>query len=77
MPTPAAATSQQMSAAGVAVILDQQDIDVFIGLDVGKSGHHAVALDKAGMKLFDSRLTKTVEAPLAAHSRRSCGPRTS
>jgi hypothetical protein len=54
-----------------------QDIDVFIGLDVGKSSHHAVALDKAGMKLFDSRLTKTVEAPLAAHSRRSCGPRTS
>jgi len=40
----------------MAVILDQQDIDVFIGLDVGKSGHHAVALDRAGKKLFDKAL---------------------
>jgi hypothetical protein len=42
----------------MAVILDQQDIDVFIGLDVGKSGHHAVALDKAGKKLFDRALAQ-------------------
>lgn len=40
----------------MAVILDQQDIDVFIGLDVGKSGHHAVALDRAGKKLSDKAL---------------------
>ncbi|MBT2533733.1 IS110 family transposase [Arthrobacter sp. ISL-48] len=40
----------------MAVILDQQDIEVFIGLDVGKSGHHAVALDRAGKKLFDKAL---------------------
>jgi hypothetical protein len=40
----------------VAVILDQQDIDVFIGLDVGKSGHHAVGLNRAGKKLFDKAL---------------------
>lgn len=40
----------------MAVILDQQDIDVFIGLDVGKSGHHAVALDRLGRKLFDKAL---------------------
>lgn len=40
----------------MAVILDQQDIDVFIGLDVGKSGHHAVALNRAGKKLFDKAL---------------------
>ncbi|WP_159823581.1 IS110 family transposase [Arthrobacter sp. 9AX] len=32
----------------MAVILDQQGIDIFVGLDVGKSGHHAVALDRAG-----------------------------
>jgi len=38
------------------VILDQQDIDVFIGLVVGKSGHHAVALNRARKKLFDKAL---------------------
>ncbi len=38
------------------VIVDQQDVDVFIGLDVGKSGHHAVALNRAGRKLFDKAL---------------------
>lgn len=40
----------------MAVILDQQDIDVFIGLDVGKSGHHAVALNREGKRLFDKAL---------------------
>jgi hypothetical protein len=40
----------------VGLILDQQDIDVFIGLDYGKSGHHAVALNRAGKKLFDKDL---------------------
>jgi hypothetical protein len=40
----------------MAVILDQQDIDVFIGLDVGKSGHHTMALDRSGKKLFDRAL---------------------
>lgn len=40
----------------MAVILDQQDIDVFIGLDVGKSGHHAVAVNRAGKRLFDNAL---------------------
>src|SRR6478609_9006786 len=40
----------------MAVILDQPDIDVFIGLVVGKSGHHAVALNPAGKKLFDKAL---------------------
>lgn len=27
------------------------DVDVFIGLDVGKGEHHAVALDRAGKRL--------------------------
>ncbi len=40
----------------MAVIPDQQDIDVFIGMDVGKSGHHAVVLNRAGKKLFDKAL---------------------
>lgn len=57
------------------MILDQQDIDVFIGLDVGKSGHHAVALDNSGKKLFDkampndeNRLRKIL-GPLSAHGK--------
>jgi hypothetical protein len=49
--------------AGVAVILDQQDIDVFIRLDVGKSGHHAVALDRAGNKHFDKALPNDETRP--------------
>lgn len=40
----------------MAVMVDQQDIEVFIGLDVGKFGHHAVALNRAGKKLFDKAL---------------------
>jgi transposase len=32
------------------------DVDVFIGLDVGKGEHHAVALDRAGKRLFDKAL---------------------
>lgn len=30
--------------------------DVFVGLDVGKGAHHAVALDRAGKRLFDKAL---------------------
>jgi hypothetical protein len=41
----------------VAVILEQRDIDVYIGLDVGKSGHHAAAVDRSGRKLFDKALS--------------------
>ncbi|MBG6185246.1 transposase [Arthrobacter sp. CAN_A214] len=36
--------------------MDQHDIEVFIGLDVGKSDHHAVALNRSGKKLFDKAL---------------------
>lgn len=32
------------------------DVDVFIGLDVGKGEHHAVALDRSGKRLFDRAL---------------------
>ncbi len=31
-------------------------IDVFMGLDVGKGEHHAVAVDRTGKKLFDKAL---------------------
>jgi transposase len=32
------------------------EVDVFIGVDVGKSGHHAVALSRDGKTLFDKGL---------------------
>ena len=38
------------------MIGNHQSIDVFIGLDVGKGEHHAVAVDRMGMKLFDKAL---------------------
>ena len=31
-------------------------VDVFIGIDVGKGEHHAVALNRAGKRLFDKAL---------------------
>lgn len=36
--------------------MEQERIDVFLGLDVGKTGHHAVALNRAGKKLYDKAL---------------------
>jgi transposase len=40
----------------VLVIGNHESIDVFIGLDVGKGEHHAVAVGRAGTKLFDKAL---------------------
>ena len=57
------------------MILDQQDIDVFIGLDVGKSDHHAVALDTTGKRLYDRTLPndeaklKQILTELGGHGR--------
>jgi transposase len=50
-----------------------EEVDVFIGLDVGKGEHHAVALDRAGKCLFDKALPndesrlRTVLDQLAGH----------
>jgi transposase len=35
------------------------DYQVFLGLDVGKDGHHAVALDRDGKRLHDAALVNT------------------
>jgi transposase len=40
----------------LAVLRDYGSVDVFIGVDVGKDGHHAVALDKSGNRLLDRAL---------------------
>ncbi|WP_345198098.1 IS110 family transposase, partial [Streptomyces lavendulae] len=39
--------------------MDTSDIDVFLGLDVGKGEHHATAVTPAGKKAFDKRLPNT------------------
>lgn len=37
--------------------IDQHDrIQIFVGIDVGKGAHHAVALDRKGKRLLDSAL---------------------
>jgi transposase len=38
------------------VIKDHHLVDVFIGVDVGKTNHHAVALNREGKKLLDKAL---------------------
>ncbi len=38
------------------MIRDHAEVDVFLGVDVGKGEHHAVALDRAGTKLYDKVL---------------------
>lgn len=47
------------------MIQNHESIDVFIGVDVGKTNHHAVALNRAGKKLFDKALPQD-EAKLKA-----------
>ncbi len=37
-------------------VIDTGDIDVYLGLDVGKGEHHATALTPSGKKTFDRRL---------------------
>ena len=40
----------------VAQIENYDQVDVFVGLDVGKGEHHAVALNRTGRKLYDRAL---------------------
>ncbi|CAM5528099.1 hypothetical protein GCM10010299_43760 [Streptomyces tanashiensis] len=40
-------------------VIDTGDIDVFLGLDVGKGEHHATAVTPARKKAFDKRLPNT------------------
>ena len=55
------------------MIRDYDQVDVFVGLDVGKSDHHAVALDRTGKVLFDRALPndesrlREILAQLGAH----------
>lgn len=40
-------------------MIDTGDIDVYLGLDVGKGEHHATALTSTGKRVFDKRLPNT------------------
>lgn len=57
------------------MIPEHESVDVFIGIDVGKSNHHAVALDRSGKKLLDKALPqdeaklKTIITSLSRHGR--------
>lgn len=48
-----------------ALIKTHESIDIFIGVDVGKSNHHAVAINPTGKKLVDRALPRD-EANLRA-----------
>ncbi|MHA7299578.1 IS110 family transposase, partial [Pseudarthrobacter sp. MDT3-1] len=48
-----------------ALIKDHELVDIFIGVDVGKSNHHAVAIDRQGKKILDRALPQD-EAKLQA-----------
>lgn len=39
-----------------ALIKDHELVDIFIGVDVGKSNHHAVGIDRQGKKILDRAL---------------------
>ncbi|WP_373862967.1 IS110 family transposase, partial [Microbacterium lacticum] len=58
MPRRAAADAVTSEAEDeVVTSIDRYDeVDVFVGLDVGKGEHHAVALSRAGGRLFDKAL---------------------
>jgi len=47
---------QDTNSGRFALIKDHEQVDIFIGVDVGKSNHHAVAIDRAGKKLLDRAL---------------------
>lgn len=43
-------------------MMTPDDIDVWVGLDVGKSAHHAHALDHDGNTLYDKPLKQDEKA---------------
>jgi hypothetical protein len=51
-----AAPSIRIGGRVLTAIENHEQVDVFVGLDVGKGGHHAVALDRAGKRLYDKAL---------------------
>ncbi|MGO1598633.1 MAG: IS110 family transposase [Brachybacterium sp.] len=54
------------------MISEHDNVDVFIGIDVGKTDHHAVAIDRTGKKLLDQPLPQD-EAKLRALITKAAG----
>jgi transposase len=52
-----------LNREGAVTIENYETVDVFVGVDVGKGEHHAVALGRTGKRLFD-RLLPNDEAKL-------------
>lgn len=46
----------EISTDGAVMIENYDNVDVFVGIDVGKGEHHAVALNRAGKSLYDKPL---------------------
>ncbi|OAH12776.1 hypothetical protein STSP_38130 [Streptomyces jeddahensis] len=47
------------SESGYRVVNEDETVDIYLGLDVGKGEHHATALTPAGKKAFDKPLPNT------------------
>lgn len=57
MPGLAASVQADLERTEEQVAIERyEQVDVFIGVDVGKGEHHAVALDRAGKTLYDKAL---------------------
>jgi hypothetical protein len=52
-------------------IEQHETVEVFVGVDVGKGTHHAVALDRKGKRLLDSALPPLAGAPMPRGARGS------
>ena len=53
-------------------MMTPDDIDVWVGLDVGKSAHHAHALDHDGNTLYDKPLKQDEKAIRTMLGKLSC-----
>lgn len=58
------------------MVSEHDGVDVFIGIDVGESAHHAVAVDRTGTKLLDQPLAQdeAKRPPSACLQRTRFGP---
>lgn len=65
MDADATTVAQAGAATSVEVVVDDSGFEVFLGIDVGKDKHYAVALDRAGQTLLERELPQD-EARLRA-----------
>ena len=56
MDADATTVAQAGAATFVEVVVDHSEFEVFLGIDVGKDKHYAVALDRSGGELLEREL---------------------